>query len=396
MRDRSALRIGASAVAAVGAGIGVGLTAVGMHFARKVLTPVAHPDERVTVNAVELPAADGAPGAITLNGPDAALAGAQYSFIFDGATGHARLGDVRTGPNADGTVTRELLAIDTGTLHVGTVGRVTGWWYTEPTELGGPVEHIEFPVEGGHSWGWVIGPNGEEDQGAPRWAIHVHGRGALPQETLRGVRVFAQAGWRNLVIAYRNDPGAPRGLHGRYGLGLAEYHDVNAAISWARQQGAREVVLVGWSMGGTACLLAANRGPHRAVVRGVVLDSPAIDWPGVLRQQVRLLGLPGWVATLGGVALRRGLVEGAIAGERGTDLGALTPAAFAENLAVPILIHASAGDTFVPWDGALTLAQLRPDLVTLREAEGEHVKLWNTDPHAWEGATADFIARLSR
>lgn len=405
MRERrraGRLRLTATALGAIVAGLAGGSFALATHFARKVLTPAVRPDARVTVWAIEDDAA--APGGrrVWIHGPDAALPG-EYSFIFDGGSGHARLGpvvdrvlDVGSGGARGGgvdRVAREVVAVDRGELRVGARGRVTGWWYTDPAELGLETERVVIPVDGGLTWAWLVRPEpGAEQEG--RWAVHVHGRGALPEEALRGVRPLTRAGVTSLVLAYRNDPGAPRGLRGRYGLGIAERRDVDDAISYAIAHGARRVTLVGWSMGGTASVLAAGRGPHRSVVDGLVLDSPALDWPSLLLRQAALVRLPSTFARLAMRLMQRGWVRGAVPGVKGTDLGSLTAEELAGGLRVPVLIHASADDTYVPWGGSLRVAQLRPELVTLREAAGEHVKLWNVDPGAWERATEEFVRTL--
>lgn len=367
-------------------------TAIAARFARLVLTPAPKPDERVVVVALE-------DDVVWLRGPDIGLEGG-YSFIFDvesrmtqRSAGHARLGPVREtrGSGVRLTASRPVLSVDRGELRIGARGRITGWWYMEPEQLGHEVRRIALPLPGGVGEGWLILP---ERPVPGRWAIHVHGRGALPEETLRGVAPFAEAGVTSLVISYRNDPGAPPGLRGRYGLGLAECEDVDAALGWARGQGADRVTLVGWSMGGTAVVLAAGGGRNADLVDGIVLDSPALDWPGILRRQARAARLPGAIADLAMLMLSSGIVRGAVSATQGTSLGQLGTARLASLIRVPTLIHASADDTYVPWRGSLRVAQLRSALVRLHPAPGEHVKIWNVDPRGWEAETAVFIASL--
>ncbi|MFT4231377.1 MAG: alpha/beta fold hydrolase, partial [Leucobacter sp.] len=249
---------------------------------------------------------------------------------------------------------------------------------------------ISYATELGEADAWVVHPRRARKR---RWAVHVHGRGALPEETLRGVAPLARAGITSLVISYRNDPGAPAGEHGRYGIGIAESRDVDAAIAEAVRRGAERVTLFGWSMGGTACLVAATRGAHRGLVDGLILDSPAVDWRALLRYHAARRSAPRFVADIGIALLGRGAVR---AGEPGgLAVGDLNAAAFAGALQVPVLIHASEGDTFVPCSGAQQLAEARPELVQLRlQRVGEHVKLWNTDPEAWERATERFARAL--
>lgn len=390
-RGRSVLRW-----CAAGSMLIIGFVTLGWQFARRVLTPAERIESRVKVLAIEPSAAAPTGMQIWLSGPDVNLEG-NYSFIFDVQTrstqhlaGHARLGSVtqRQGSGRKLRIARDIVSVERGELRVGARGRITGWWYTAPEQLGYQSTLVSIPMPGGVGWGWVVTPN---DSVPGRWAIHVHGRGTLPHEALRGIDPFAQAGITSLVIAYRNDRGAPPGKNGRYGLGLAEQQDVDAALGWARSQGAERVTLVGWSMGGTAVVLAAANGQNAHLVDAMVLDSPALDWPGILRHQARLAHLPALVAECSVWLLQAGVVRGALTGRRGTDLAVLTPRRLAASIGVPTLIHASEGDTFVPWQGALQVAQLRPSFVQIHPSQGEHVKLWNADTAGWQAETSRFL-----
>lgn len=365
----------------------------GVALARRAVTPAAVPESPVEVVSVDAAGLDGAARphggvpTVRLRGTDADLPG-RYSYLFQGVAGHARVGEVVA--HLGGDVVRELIAVDRGELLPGVLGRITGWWYSEPEELGLRTEHITYATELGDADAWIVHPRWPRKR---RWAIHVHGRGALPGETLRGVTALAQSGVTNLIISYRNDPGAPQGLRGRYGVGFSESRDVDAAIAEAVSRGAERVTLVGWSMGGTACLVTATRGPHRGVIDGLILDSPAVDWNALLRYHAAAASAPEAIAGIGVGLLSRGWVG---AGENGgLPIAELRPETFARDLCIPVLIHASRGDTFVPSDGSERLAELRPELVHLRLVQGaEHVKLWNMNREGWERATSVFARGL--
>lgn len=377
-----AIGIAAGAVA-VGAAAAVG---GGVYLARRAVTPSHRADEPVAVVDVR---AEGEETIVRLRGDGAALPG-RYSFFFDAGAGAARLGEVRrmVGRAAE----RPLVRVDRGDLVPGARGRIAGWWYADPEELGFRTERITYPTDLGDADAWIVHPRRARKR---RWAVHVHGRGALPEEVIRGVAPLARAGVTSLIISYRNDPGAPSGDYGRYGIGLAESRDVDAAIVEAQRRGAERVTLVGWSMGGTACLISATRGRRRHVVDGLILDSPAVDWAALLRYHASGLSVPRGIADVGIHLLGRGIVRGGEPG--GISFDDLTPEAFARELSVHVLIHASTADTYVPCAGAEALAAARPELVELRLVDiGEHVKLWNVDPEAWERTTERFARALPR
>ncbi|MFF8817863.1 alpha/beta hydrolase family protein [Leucobacter sp. NPDC015123] len=326
----------------------------------------------------------------------------QHSLLFDapgtvpgegiGAapTGHARLGPVLARNGAD--VLRPVVAVDNGALVAGCTGRMVGWWYTDPAEPGYRVEPIRYDTELGPMDAWIVHPRRPRKK---RWAVHVHGRGASPAETFRGIEPFARAGITSLIVTYRNDLGQPAGLNGRYGMGLSESRDVDAAIAEARSRGAERVTLMGWSMGGTASLVSVANGSHRAVIDGLVLESPGADWAGILRDKASEAGLPGWIATAGMMLLACGTVSSGE--EDGIDFAALAPEELARSLDVPTLILASPDDRFVPWHGARAIADARPDLVELVSIPGAgHVRLWNVDPERWEGTVLRFVAGLPK
>lgn len=369
---------------AIGALGALGAVSAGIFLARKAARPEGRTEEPIVVEEIKHSESR---RYVWLSGNGAGLPG-RYSFLFDEDAGHAQLGPVLDTQGR--RVIREVLTVNRGSLHQGTRGRFTGWWFTSPDELGLLSERITYMTELGEAEAWLIHPQRPKKR---RWAVHVHGRGASPLETLRGVIPLARAGITSLVISYRNDPGAPTSDNGRYGFGVSESRDVDAAIAEAQRRGAARVTLFGWSMGATASLVAATSGTHAPLVDGLILDSPALDWTALLRHQASLLRVPRVIADIGIGMLDTGVVHTGEAG--GITLADLTPEAFAKLLTVPVLIHASTRDTFVPCEGSQRLAAARPDTVQLRlQEEGEHVRLWNACPDAWESATEQFARAL--
>ncbi len=323
---------------------------------------------------------------------DAVVPG-RYSFWFSGARGHARIGAILE--ETATSVTRALLAVDFGELESAERGRFNGWFYRYPDEVGPAAEDVVIDTELGPAPAWLVHAE-PEDSASGRWAILVHGRAVMRAETIRAIPVFRDAGYTCLLISYRNDFEAPASPDGRYALGDTEWRDVDAAIEFALQRGARSIVLVGWSMGGATVLQTVTRSSRAHVVRGLVLDSPVVDWVTALDYQGRAMGLRGPL---------RSLVYGMLGGwwgrpftgqQRPVDLARLDFVRRAGELTVPILILHSDDDGYIPSSASHALAEARPDLVTLEVFDtARHTKLWNYDPERWNGAIASWLSRLA-
>ncbi|MFF2276516.1 alpha/beta hydrolase family protein [Agromyces sp. NPDC058126] len=381
--------VGAAALLAAVIALVTGATAAVLTvvFARKVVTPPARREQDLRILGV-----DSAAGEITLAAGDEARMRGRYGLWFEHDSGHARLGDVIE--ERGGRVRRALTSTDFGRPERATRGRIDGWYHLGPWELDAPYEDVVVETPLGPAPAWWIPADGPSD----RWVVQVHGRGAMRHEALRAVDATRAAGWNSLLISYRNDGEAPESSDRRYGLGGTEWADVVAAVRYASEHGANEIVLMGWSMGGMISLQAVLRSDEvREHLVGVILDSPAIDWVDILRFQGGALGLP---RQLGDVVAR---LLGAPYGGGLTGLAApisleeLDPVARASELSVPILLMHSDDDGFVPIDGSRRLAASRPDLIQFEEFTGaRHTKLWNHDPERWNGLiTAWLAARTS-
>jgi alpha-beta hydrolase superfamily lysophospholipase len=388
MSRRTRIAIGGliGALSLVGA-VAVATAVVSVTVARRVLVPPSRREEDVAIRSVDLDT-----GLIVLDStPDSRLPG-DYSFWFSRESGHARLGEiVATGP---ATVTRRILGVDSGELGAARRGRLTGWFYLTPADLGVPFENVEIATPLGNAPAWLIpSVHGQSAQ----WAIHVHGRAVRRPETLRAVPIFRDAGFTSLVVSYRNDGEAPRSDDFRYALGDREWLDVDAAMRYAVSHGATQIVLVGWSMGGATVLQALTRSVHRDRVAGVMLESPVVDWIAALDFQVKLRRLPVFVRSFVILLFKErwgklftGLAEP-------LDVDRLDFVKRAKELDRPVLILHSDDDGFVPSTASRALAIARPDIVSYEAFEvARHTKLWNYDRVRWEGAIRTWLSALPR
>lgn len=357
--------------------------AIGVRFARKVVTPPLEREEDVRILGVDRPRNE-----ILLAPSDEARMAGRYGFWFDRDAGYARLGDVLDeGPRG---VRRVIESIDFGRLERAQRGRMSGWYHLGPWELGIPYENVAIQTPVGPAPAWHV--PAEEPGGD--WVIQVHGWGARRPEGLRAVAPARAQGWDTLLISYRNDGEAPASGDGRFGLGSTEWRDVEAAVAYAKERGARRIVLMGWSMGGGTVLQAMLRSPSVAeAVCGLILESPAVDWADILRFQGTLYRLPAEFAVVVSRVLRDRLGSGLAGLAEPIDLAELDAADRADELAVPMLLLHSVDDGFVPIDGSRRLAEARPDLVQFEIFEGaRHTKLWNEDPERWSALIADWLA----
>ena len=373
----------AVAGAAVALGVAGGVLAAVM--ARRIVTPSSRRTDDVRVRAVDLVA-----GTITLASTADSVLQGDYSFWFSGDRGHAHLGEVlRLTPTQ---VTRRILRVDHGDLARAERGRLGGYSYLGPWDLGLAFEDVLVPTDVGDAPAWLV--PAEDPDG--RWVIQVHGRGVQRQETLRATPVFREAGFTSLLVSYRNDGEAPMSGDGRYALGDAEWLDVDAAIAFAVARGATEIVLMGWSMGGAIVLQTATRSTLRDRIVGIVLDSPVIDWADVARFHGGLLGLPAVVAS-GALEVLGRRWGGIFTGQtEPIDFGRLDFVTRAAELELPVLLMHSDDDGFVPATGSRALAGRRPDIVTfLPFAVARHTKLWNYDREGWNQAITNWLDEIA-
>ena len=391
------------------AGLIAAAVAITLRVTMLVITPPKTKAEEVVVLAV-----DRAEGTVTLSDHVDAIVPGSYSLYFSGSAGRAKIGDILR--HGEGSVTRRLLAEERGTLRRNIPARVSGWFYSSPGEF--PYEHEDTVVQTdlGHAAAWLfparrpdvpgvvkrgvvqpgaIRPGGIRHGVIEHWVIQVHGRGVDRTEALRAVPVFHEAGYTSLLISYRNDGVAPASDDGRYALGDTEWRDVDAAMRFALDRGATDIVLMGWSMGGALVLQAATRSAVRSVVRGVILDSPVVDWVTVLNHQAGSMRIPKWVRSAAYTLISRPWGRLFTGQSAAIDLDRLDFVRRAGELTTPILLMHSESDNYVPSSASRELAKLRPDIVTFESFSGAgHTRLWNYDQDRWNGAIGAWLGGL--
>jgi len=353
------------------------------YFARKALTPDRQRPDDTHILGVDSTT-------VTLGvTPDTVVPG-RYGLWLDDERGHVRLGGVVDLDESAARVRREVLGVDFGHLAPG-FGRWNQYYYATPPDrsLGLRTEYVDVDTELGTMPAWVVPAGTPTD----RWAILVHGRGARRHECLRAIRPLHDNGINVVVPSYRNDLGARSGPDGRYNLGLSEWRDIEDAGLHAVQRGARDLILVGWSMGGAIILQTLARSWLADLVTKVVLDAPVVDWTDVLTHHAALHGVPGPIGGLARHLMGRRSARRLVGVHDPVDVARTDWVARAAELSHPMLLIHSVDDEFVPVGPSQELARVRPDLVTMEHWDtARHTKEWNVDPQRWERSVGDFVS----
>ncbi len=311
-------------------------------------------------------------------------------FGLESPNGYDRVGKIIDLKGA--TVVREFDKL-TGRPRVGDKVRLDHFAFSgDPLQAYGlEFEEVTYNSDAGSFPAWYVA--GSEET----WAIFVHGRVANRDgrlEALRTLPVATQLGLPSLVISYRNDLGLAENSDGRHWFGLTEWKDVDGAVRYAREHGAKDVVLIGCSMGGGAVANFLYQSTQAEAVKAVVLDAPLLDYEAAIDHVARLTKLPlighppGFVVSIAKV----------ISGIRfGIDYQGLDYLSRADELDVPVLLIHGDADRESPISGSDSLAEARPDIIRYVRVEGaDHVRSWNVDPEKYEAAVSDFLTETTK
>ncbi len=268
-----------------------------------------------------------------------------------------------------------------GTLKVGDRVRTDLWPYADdPGEAFGltPLK-VSYSSPLGKFPAYLIAGSSKT------WVIFVHGK-LPPRKAPIAYPILptvAELGHPALIITYRNDVGELPNPDGFHWYGLTEWEDLEGAARYALDQGADDLILVGYSMGGAIVTHFLYRSQLTEKVRGAILDAPMLDLSTAIAHGVRDRGLPGFLTGIGKFLARVRF---------GVDWKALNYLSRTDELDTPILLFHGEADTVVPIETSEALAQARPDIVTFhRVPEATHVRSWNLDPGRYETAVREFL-----
>ncbi|HET9163644.1 MAG TPA: alpha/beta fold hydrolase [Solirubrobacterales bacterium] len=360
----------AAATIALLVALGIGV-AISWHFSDAVLVPDHSPwPESTEVLGVS-------PKRISLARSEDSERPGVYGLDWPG--GHAVIGAIEH--ESGDAVVRKLLSSH-GYLVAGRKVLVEADVYAgNPREaLGIPFSTVPVADELGLMPDWLI-------RGRSRtWTIVVHGINGTPQEGLHLLPALRRAGLPTMLIAYREDLGAPPSPDGFHHMGLTEWRDLQAAAGYALAHGARRLVLVGYSMGGAIVAQFMQKSSLAGRVAGLVLDAPVLDWKRTIEFNSEEMGLPGFAALP---------VIWAIGARVDADWDSLDALAHPEAFHLPILLFHGTDDKVVPISGSDDFAAELPRWVTYyRVPEAGHTQAWNVDPRLYERRLSAFLASL--
>lgn len=315
-----------------------------------------------------------------------------YSVYFNKGRGHARIGKIISYKKEDKYVVREVEKIYTGNLQNATKVWISGTCYHNPSSLNLQYSTVNISSNAGIMPAWSIKSKNKDTK---IWAIMIHGWASNRQECLRAVPTIRNFDINSLLISYRNDIDAPSTSDGRYNLGMTEWIDVEASIKFALSQGAKQIILIGWSMGGAIALQTVDKSKFKKYISGIILNSPVIDWVNVLSYQAKINNIPQIIRKLSQIFLSKTWGKYFTGLRNPVNLKDLDWVRRSDELSVPTLILHSKMDNFVPIKPSENLACKNSKLVTLKKfSTFSHAKEWNGETSKWENSVTSWLYQI--
>jgi pimeloyl-ACP methyl ester carboxylesterase len=294
---------------------------------------------------------------------------------------------VLTGPEVqtqEGVSTRSVEQIVGQAPAAGDPARLDSWYYPkDPSSLGIAFTDVVVPGPLGDYPAWYIPGSGST------WMIFTHGRGADPREGLRQLSITESLGYPTLMISYRNDEGAP-GTDGLVRFGQEEWPDLAAAVQYALDNGASDVILTGASTGGAISLALLENSPLADRVRALFFDSPALAMGSVVSYRGAEMGYPGIVLGLGKWLAQQRF---------DLDWDAMDYVSAIDEITMPALMLHSREDDTIPYEAVAPVYDQmagNPDIEVRIVDDAEHVGIWNSYRDDYTTWLTDFLSEVGQ
>lgn len=381
LRRKRLLRIAGISVLAL---LIFGYAGVGWYVSGEVISSGLRTSPHVVEYDTDVVSIDG--DEITIRVPDEESVASDRDAVM-GLRWEGGYGQVGPATSADGDIQVRPFGLIQGDMPLigeGVVDFDNFAYPNDPSILGVDYRVVSYMTPLGDVDAWLF--PGSSDT----WIVAVHGNAADRAEYLRLVDSISGLGYPVLVIRYRNDPDSPATDDSLILMGQEEHEDVAAAVDYALDNGASDVIVYGTSLGG-ALTLGYALDETRDVVRGLILEAPVAD----LREVVRIRS--GEALPIGGPIGDSLLAAGrlVVSLRTGLDFDTVDYVERAAELDMPILLFHGADDPKVPVEISQELAAARPDLVEFNPiADAAHVRAWNEDPATYARTVTAFLERI--
>ncbi len=266
---------------------------------------------------------------------------------------------------------------------------------TDPLELnyrgdpksafGFDFQTVIYKTKLGDAEAWFVPADGSKTT----WAIYVHGVGGIRENGYKQLVVLHEAKIPTLLITYRNDTGAPAASNHLYSFGITEWMDLDDAVTWAKSQGAKRIVLVAESMGGAIAGQFLRHSNQTGAIAALALDAPALDFGAAIAGKLarRHLPLPSWLSALGALGIRL---------TNGTDLWAANSVKAVADIPFPLFIVHGTMDSLVPVSIADALVASRTAPTLYLRTQAEHLLSFKEDPARYKKTFLDFLNSIAK
>ena len=308
---------------------------------------------------------------------------AVQSMFWDSRKSHAVVQAEEVQRNSS-IVRFKVLKQFTGDLPaVGTPVSLSGWLGSTPEHFGFAHRYHNVTLPNGTT-GWLF-PNNSD-----KWVIHVHGRRAGMGETLRNLEQFESLGFNQLTISMATDP-KPFGLGSKVSmLGKTEWKEVEAAVLFASQAGATDVLLFGWSQGSLISSRFLIQSEHTGLIRGAVFDSPLLDYRTTMRFQAEKGGYERVLGDRVVDAIKNSKLI-TLFGYRNLDVDGISLVRDVKLPAVPVLVLYSMNDGHVAIEDVHRFAELNQSVSLVEIPNARHCRLFNEDKTRYQSAISDWL-----
>lgn len=305
------------------------------------------------------------------------------SLFWNSRTGHAEV-QVNPEMSSEGRIALRVTRLFKGQFpSAGDYVSLSGWLGESPKHFGFHEEHQEI-VMPNKTKAWFFRGNSN------RWVIHVHGRRAGMGETLRNVSQFADLGFNQLTISMESDP-KPYGLGTkRSKLGSTEWREIEAAVLYAQSQGAKEVLMFGWSQGSFMIGQFLRNSEHTDLIQGAIFDSPLLDYRSTMRFHAARQGID---TVLGDRVIDSIQKDPAVRlfGYRNVNVDEMSLAKNKLRAQVPVLILYSRKDGHVETMDVFDFERINKNVTLVEIVGAKHCRLYNHDREKYQQSISDWL-----